>query len=86
MQFFRCCSGFFYDLLDESSLCSWSNVGRPVAPGKVHQCPKFSPFVDNGSDCGSLESRSLSNGFITLSRLIYKLIFLICLEFLQIVA
>ncbi len=31
LQFFRCCSGFFYDLLDESSLRSWSNlVGRPL--------------------------------------------------------
>ncbi len=29
-QFFRCCSGFFYDLLDELSLCSWSNFGRPA--------------------------------------------------------
>ncbi len=36
LQFFRCCSGFFYDLLDELSLCSWSN----------------SPFEDNGFDCG----------------------------------
>ncbi len=31
LQFFRCCSGFFYDLLDESSLHSWSNFGgRPL--------------------------------------------------------
>ncbi len=30
-----------------------------------------SPFVDNGSDHGSLESQSLRNGFITLSRLIH---------------
>lgn len=30
----------------------------------------FSPFVDNGSHCGSLESRSLRNSFVTLSRLI----------------
>ncbi len=40
-------------------------------PGKVHHCYKFSPFVDNGSDHGSLESQSLRNGFITLSRLIH---------------
>ncbi len=51
LLFFRCCSGFFFDLLDESSFCSWSNFG------------KFSPFVDNGSDCGSLESQSFINGF-----------------------
>ncbi len=30
---------------------------------KVHHCSKFSPFVDNGSDHGSLESQSLRNGF-----------------------
>ncbi len=71
LQFFRCCSGFFYDLMDESSLRSWSNFGRPATPGKVHHCYKFSPFVDNGSDRGSLESQSLRNGFITLSTLIH---------------
>ncbi len=70
LQFFRCCSGFFYDLLEESSLCSWSNFGRPATPGKVLHCSKFSPFVDNGSDYSSLESQSLRNGFITRSRLI----------------
>ncbi len=68
---FRCCSGFFYDLLDESSLCSWSSFGRPVTPRKVHHCSKFSPFVDNVSDRGSLGSQSPRNGFITLSRLIH---------------
>ncbi len=71
LQFFRCCSGFFYDLLDELSLRSWSNFGRPATPGKVHHCSKFSQFVDNGSDCCSLESQSLRNGFIALSRLIH---------------
>ncbi len=30
----------------------------------------FSPFVDNGSHCGSLESQSFRNGFITFSRLL----------------
>ncbi len=30
LQFFTCCSGFFYDLLDESLLRSWSNFGRPA--------------------------------------------------------
>ncbi len=62
---------FFYDLLDESLLRSWGNFGRLATPGKVHHCSKFSPFVDNGSDHGSLESQSLRNGFITLSRLIH---------------
>ncbi len=71
LQFFRFCSGFFYDLLDESLLRSWSNFGRPATPGKVHHCSKFSPFVDNGSDRGSLESQHLRNAFITLSRLIH---------------
>ncbi len=56
LQFFRWYFGFFYDLLDESSLHSWSNFGRPATPGKFHHCHKFSPFVDNGSDRGSLES------------------------------
>ncbi len=82
VQFFRCCSGFFYDLLDESSLCSWSNFGRPSTPGKVHHWSKFSSFVDNGSDRGSLESQSLSNGFITLSRLIH-IIYLVSHLFLN---
>ncbi len=36
LQFFRCCSGFLYELLDESPLHSWSNCGRPATPGKVH--------------------------------------------------
>ncbi len=36
LQFFRCCSGFFYNLLDESSLCSWIHFGKPATPGKVH--------------------------------------------------
>ncbi len=71
LQLFRCCSGFFYDLLDESSLRSWSNFGRTATSGKVHHCYKFSPFVDNGSDRGSLESQSLRNGFITLFILIH---------------
>ncbi len=33
LQFFRYCSGFFYDFLDELSLLSWSNFGRPATPG-----------------------------------------------------
>ncbi len=66
LQFFRCCCGVCCDLLDESSLRSWGNFGRPATPGKVHHCSMFSPFVDNGSHCGSLESQSFRNGFITL--------------------
>lgn len=71
LQFFRCCSGFFYDLLDESMSCSWSNFCRPATPGKVHHCSKLSPFVDNGSPRGSLEFQSLRNGFETLPRPIH---------------
>ncbi len=79
LQFFRCCSGFFYDLLDESLLRSRSYFGRPATPGKVHHCSKCSPFVDKGSDRGSLESQRLINGFIPLSRLIHVNYFvLIC--------
>ncbi len=63
--------GSFMTSLDESSLCSWSNFGWPATPGTVHHCYKLSPFVDNGSDHGLLESQSLRNGFITLSRLIH---------------
>ncbi len=38
---FRCCSGFFYDLLDESSLHSWSKLGRPATPGRITTVPSF---------------------------------------------
>ncbi len=41
LPFFRCCSGFFYDLLDESSLRSWSNFGRPATPGRFTTVPSF---------------------------------------------
>ncbi len=59
LQFFKCCSGFFYDLLNKSSLHSCSNFGRPATPGKVHHCSKFSPFVDNGSDRSLLCPKAL---------------------------
>lgn len=52
------------------SMHSWSNFGRSATPGKVHPSSVFSPFVHNSSHCGSLESQSLRDGFITLSRLI----------------
>ncbi len=38
-------------------------VGRPLL-GRFNHCSMFSPFVDNGSDRGSLEYQSLRNGFI----------------------
>lgn len=38
-RFFRCCSGFYCDLLDESSLVLWNNCCWSSAPGKVHPCP-----------------------------------------------
>ncbi len=47
-----------------------------ATPGKVHHCSKFSLFVDNGSDRGSLELQSLRNSFITLSKLIRQLFYL----------
>ncbi len=49
LQFFRCCSGFFYDLLDESSLRSWSNFGTPR---KVHHSWEGSPLLQVFSICG----------------------------------
>ncbi len=52
-------------------------VSRQLLEG--HHCSMFSPFVDNGSHCGSLESQSFRNGFITFSRLIdLNYFFLIC--------
>lgn len=44
----------------------WRNFGRPATPGKIRHCFKFSPFRDNGSHCGLLESQRLRNCFITL--------------------
>ncbi len=56
---------------------SWSNFGKLDTPEKVQHfsqhfffVQQFSLFVDNGSHRGSLESQSLRNGFVTLSRLI----------------
>ncbi len=72
-------------LIEASEACSsldvalGCNSGRPTSPGKVHHCPKFSPFVGNGSHKGLLESQILRNGFVTLSRLIHlNYFFLIC--------
>ncbi len=54
-------------------------VGRTLL-GKVHHCSHFSPFVDNGSDCGFYGVPKLKNGFITLSRTdaCPTILFLIC--------
>ena len=70
LQFFGCCCGVFCDLLDGSLLHSWGNFGWPGTPGTVYHCSVFLPFVVNGSHCGSLESQSFRNGFITFSSLI----------------
>ncbi len=75
---------FFYDLPDKLSLRSWINFGRLTTPGKVHRRYKFSPFVDDCSDCGSLEFQSLGNSFITLPRLIELVCFSSVFEFLKI--
>ncbi len=84
LQFFRCCSGFFYDLLDESSLRSWSNFGRPATPGKLHHC--YNSFLHLWIMALTVvrwSPQSLRNGFITLSILIRQLFcFSSVLEFL----
>ncbi len=64
------------DVVLGSYMTSWMSrccalFGRPATPGKVQHCSKFYPFVDNSSDHGSLESQSLRNSFITISRLIH---------------
>lgn len=41
-----------------------------LTPEKVHCCSRISLFADNDSHNGSLESQSLRNCFVTLSRLI----------------
>ncbi len=46
-------------------------VGRPLLGRFSDHWSKFSSFVDNSSDLGLLESQSLRNGFITLSRQIH---------------
>lgn len=56
LQFFICCSGFFFDFLDESSLHSLSNFGWSATMAKVHHCSKFSYFLDIDSHCGLLEA------------------------------
>lgn len=66
MQSFRSCSGFVYDLLDESSMHFWSNF-HDRAFWKIHWCFTFSPF---GSLWLIFMNQSLRNIFATLSRLI----------------
>lgn len=46
----------FCEFLDETMLCSWTNVRRSDISGKVHYCSK-SPFLDCVSHCGSVESQ-----------------------------
>ncbi len=58
--------GYFMTSPMSHNCALWSNFGWPATPGKVHPCYKFSPFVDDGSDCDSLEFQSLRNGFLTL--------------------
>lgn len=41
----------------------------PESGWKVYHCYIFSPFVDNSSHCGSLESQSLSNDFVIPSQI-----------------
>lgn len=41
----------------------WTCLCAPL--GKMQHCFKFSPFVDNGSHCGALESQSFRNGVVT---------------------
>lgn len=47
----------------ELSMRSWSNFSGPATPSKVQHWSKFSPFVDNGSHSGSLESQSIFGYF-----------------------
>ncbi|MGH0130503.1 UNVERIFIED_CONTAM: hypothetical protein FKN15_038535 [Acipenser sinensis] len=69
LQIPGCCSRFLCDFLDDFTPCSWRDFGRTATPGKIHYCPKLSPFGQYGSDCCLVEPQSLKNGFVTLSRL-----------------
>lgn len=63
-------TGVFCNLLIEFSPCSCDlHFGRQASPGNVHRCSIFSPFVDNVSHFGSLESQIFRNDFRTFSRL-----------------
>lgn len=33
---FRCCSGIFYELLEETTMHFYRKFSRPATPGKVH--------------------------------------------------
>ena len=52
--------------LDKSSLWSGKKFGRPATPVKIVYGSKFSPFGNNGSHCGFLESQRVINGFLRL--------------------
>lgn len=62
LQCFRCCSGFFGDILDELLMRFWSNFGRPATPGKVHHCSMFSLFMGHFSHCGFVTVSSMIDG------------------------
>lgn len=62
IRFFRSSSGGFSDLLD-ARCCTPGHWAGRAAPETIGHCSKFPPFVDNCSLCGSLESRSLIDGF-----------------------
>lgn len=55
LQFFECCSGVYWDHLNESLLRSWGNFYWLATPGKVYHCFMFLLFVHNCSYCGSME-------------------------------
>lgn len=58
------------DVVLGSFVISWMSHFLLTTPGRLHNTIyNFSPFLDNGSECGSLESQSLRNGFVTIPRL-----------------
>lgn len=56
------CFGFLCNLLGENLIGSVRTFGSSATCGTVKHRSVFSPFVDNGSYCGSLKSQSLRNG------------------------
>lgn len=49
--------------LNELLMLSWSHFGFLLTPGKGQPCSIFSPFVENGSHCGSLVCHRCGNCF-----------------------
>lgn len=62
---------FFMSKLEHrlSTLSAFSSCCRSANPGTVHHCFIFSPFVDNGSYYGSLESQNFTVEIVFLSLL-----------------